>query len=121
MKANKQEQISRQIAAITRVFGALNVETQTAWRIFRRAEKKMRRASEMYMSFADYGREHLNVVQRSVSRSVLGCFADPSKIGRALVVNTDPRGYALKINGEFARNSGIYTDFGGEMVLAPEY
>ena len=40
--------------------------------------------------------------------------------------NTDPRGYALKINDSYARllrdnNKPIYTDWGGYGILAPDF
>lgn len=36
-------------------------------------------------------------------------------------INGDPRGYALKIEAEAAKELGIYTDWGGYGILAPEF
>lgn len=44
----------------------------------------------------------------------------------AIFINTDPRGYALKIDNEtesgaaLIKQHGIYTDFGGYGILAPD-
>ncbi|MEI7792801.1 MAG: hypothetical protein WCI57_04930 [Candidatus Berkelbacteria bacterium] len=35
--------------------------------------------------------------------------------------NGDPRGYTLKISEEEAKKLGIYTDWGGYGILAPEF
>lgn len=36
-------------------------------------------------------------------------------------VNGDPRGYSLKIKESFAKEIGIYQDWGGYGILAPEF
>jgi hypothetical protein len=36
-------------------------------------------------------------------------------------INTDPRGYALKIKESEARELGMYQDWGGYGILAPEF
>jgi hypothetical protein len=36
-------------------------------------------------------------------------------------INGDPRGYALKLKEEEAKELGIYTDWGGYGILAPEF
>jgi len=38
-----------------------------------------------------------------------------------LFINGDPRGYALKIKEEEAKELGIYTDWGGYGILAPQF
>lgn len=42
---------------------------------------------------------------------------------KAIFINHDPRGYALKIKREYVRenNITIHTDFGGDGILAPDY
>ena len=42
---------------------------------------------------------------------------------KALVVNSDPRGYALKLDDAYVRenNISIYRDWGGYGILAPEF
>lgn len=42
---------------------------------------------------------------------------------KAIFINLDPRGYALKIKSEYVRenNLTIHTDFGGYGILAPDY
>ena len=36
-------------------------------------------------------------------------------------INGDPRGYALKLNEEEAKELGIYQDWGGYGILAPQF
>lgn len=36
-------------------------------------------------------------------------------------INGDPRGYSLKIKENFAKELGIYKDWGGYGILAPEF
>ena len=38
-----------------------------------------------------------------------------------IFINGDPRGYALKIRENKAQEIGIYQDFGGYGILAPEF
>lgn len=38
-----------------------------------------------------------------------------------LFVNGDSRGYSLKIKESFAKEIGIYTDWGGYGILSPEF
>ena len=36
-------------------------------------------------------------------------------------INRDPRGYALKLSEEFAKDKRIYKDWGGYGILAPDF
>jgi len=38
-----------------------------------------------------------------------------------IFINRDPRGYALKLNDDFARDKRIHKDWGGYGILAPDY
>ena len=44
-------------------------------------------------------------------------------LAKALFINIDPRGYALKINVDYVRDNNIviYTDMGGYGILAPDF
>lgn len=121
MKTNndKQQQIGRQIDALTRAFGALSVDRAKFWRVVRRAECKARRAAEMYLSRPEYGRERMERETVEAVQRVFECFASPVKLGFKLYVNTDPRGYALKLQD--VGGLGIFTDMGGDGILAPEF
>lgn len=46
-----------------------------------------------------------------------------SPIAQALIINRDPRGYALKIASSFCRENSIsiYRDIGGYGILAPDF
>jgi hypothetical protein len=41
--------------------------------------------------------------------------------GPEVILNRDPRGYALKIDTENAKNLDIYKDWGGYGILCPEF
>ena len=38
-----------------------------------------------------------------------------------LIINFDPRGYALKLNPDFCKDKNIYRDFGGYGILSPDF
>jgi len=38
-----------------------------------------------------------------------------------LMINYDPRGYALKLNPDFCKDKNIYRDLGGYGILAPDF
>ena len=38
-----------------------------------------------------------------------------------LIINFDPRGYALKLKPEFCKDKNIYRDFGGYGIIAPDF
>lgn len=46
-----------------------------------------------------------------------------SPLARAIIINRDPRGYALKINDDFMRSKStiLYCDWGGYGILAPDF
>ena len=54
--------------------------------------------------------------------TAIGILCPERSLGDALFVNGDPRGYALKINDRFMRDSGakLHRDWGGCGILAPE-
>ena len=41
--------------------------------------------------------------------------------GPAVFINTDPRGYALKIETEAAKDLDIHKDWGGYGIIAPDF
>ena len=47
------------------------------------------------------------------------------KLGKScekhLIINFDPRGYALKLNPDFCKDKNIYRDFGGYGIIAPDF
>ena len=56
-----------------------------------------------------------------IEKSVIGILGD--KAMQCLVINFDPRGYALKISDKYIRdnNLSIYQDWGGYGILAPDF
>lgn len=58
-----------------------------------------------------------------VSESILGMVDAILRFrltGPAVILNRDPRGYALKINDEDMRGLSLHTDMGGYGILAPD-
>lgn len=41
--------------------------------------------------------------------------------GRYCFINSDARGYALKIKSEYTPQPGVYSDWGGYGILAPDF
>ena len=64
----------------------------------------------------------LNVILDKV-KDLLRTFAtrEAGIIGEAIFINHDPRGYALKIKDDVARDLTIYRDMGGYGILAPDF
>ena len=65
----------------------------------------------------------VNEILNDGKRSDLPNF-DPIEVNRvAFFINRDPRGYALKIHSEEERirEFGLYRDFGGYGILAPDF
>jgi len=60
--------------------------------------------------------DHHKALNRIESRAkeILGAGPD-------IFVNTDPRGYALKIRTQDAKNLDIYKDWGGYGIICPEF
>jgi hypothetical protein len=42
-------------------------------------------------------------------------------VNDVLLINFDPRGYALKLKTDFCKNKAIYQDMGGFGILAPNF
>jgi microcystin degradation protein MlrC len=61
---------------------------------------------------ADQDKKEASVLKRA--RAILGK-------GPEIMLNLDPRGYALKIDTEIAKNLDIHKDMGGYGIICPEY
>lgn len=120
MNTQKQQQIERQINAILANFGPLNVEASTFWRIARREECNLKRTAERFAN-GEISEDKMNEIQAIAINRVLRCFESPYRLENVMFVNSDPRGYSLKVDFEGVKKSGLYTDFGGFGILAPEY
>ena len=55
-----------------------------------------------------------NKILNKISK-ILNCNTDN------LFVNGDARGYALKLNDDFVKNTNVYKDWGGYGILAPNF
>ena len=90
-----------------------------------RLEVKATRVTEAYCngaaSMADVDR-----MEKSVMASLERLFGKERVVEAGMFINTDPRGYALKVSEEWTRaytaNGGrLHRDWGGYGILAPEF
>lgn len=86
-------------------------------------ENKMRRAALQY-SNGDMESDEEDKIEKEILDKVdkiLGFRAKKIPV----FINSDPRGYSLKIDDEWMRNKGdktpLYRDFGGYGILAPDF
>ena len=63
--------------------------------------------------------EKLDIQLSKIEQKVLKLIPNLNK--DSFFINGDPRGYSLKIKEEEAIKLGIYRDFGGYGILAPEF
>lgn len=71
----------------------------------------------------DAANSGIKLTSRLVKYTMIDWFKDRNKFIDRFFVNTDPRGYALKLNltrEDKQQVPGLYTDFGGYGLIAPE-
>ena len=83
-----------------------------------RLENKSHQYAENLCNFAETGAydDKLQAMQDRVKTLLSITPADP-----AIFINLDPRGYALKITTEDAKDLDIYKDWGGYGIIAPDF
>jgi len=64
--------------------------------------------------------EQLDWHDTSFRNELAGLFVNEEKFKNEFFINRDPRGYALKLNFGDERVAGVYTDWGGYGIIAPE-
>lgn len=118
-KTTKQNRINSHVNALVARYGALTVAPATFFRIARRCECRLNRIAVAACEGHISERRQDNAELAALAR-IVKCFAAPEFIARELWVNSDPRGYSLKLHGDF-KHSDITTDWGGYGILAPEF
>lgn len=120
---NKQQTMKQAIVAhgkqLLAIFPrASEQDPDNLCRKLRRLETKVSRASVSHCN-GEMGADAWEEVKEA-SRDALRRLLNPG--GVPLYVNSDPRGYALKIPSEYVRRNGleIHRDWGGYGILAPD-
>lgn len=97
----------------------------TLCKVLHRLEVKATRISEGYCNGtateADMGK-----MEKGVMKSLEGVFGKDKVAETGMFVNTDPRGYALKVSKEWttgytSKGGRLHRDLGGYGILAPEF
>ena len=90
-----------------------------SYRTLRVLERRMRRAALDHCNDYRFNADKLEEVKEQTREGVKRLFGGTLPDG--FCINSDPRGHALKIDGEKAEiPQGLHRDFGGYGILAPE-
>lgn len=117
---NKKENLAPKIRAhgekLNKAFNTSHDPVALCKAVFR-LENKMHKAALDYCNLADYGDQY-DKVEASVRKSLAKWLGDSLPV----YINSDPRGYALKIDDNIMRerNIDLPTDWGGYGVIAPD-
>lgn len=67
--------------------------------------------------------DHSEALDRILQKAIDILGANTLPVGKAMFINQDPRGYALKIDDQFVRDNNltIYRDWGGYGIIAPDF
>lgn len=76
--------------------------------------------SETRNKIAKSARRQITQRKHKITNIMLDWFVKDSKFEKSFFVNEDPRGYALKLKLTPEERKGIFTDWGGYGLLAPE-
>lgn len=119
MKNEKQTRVFAHLAELEKIAGLYISDSTDAgkmslFRKLRRMECRARRLSEAQCNASTYSTRNDDELERIETR-LKGMFRYPENVG----VNKDPRGYALKIFGDY-RNTSAVIDWGYNVVVAPE-
>ncbi len=90
----------------------------TLYSSLRRLENRMHRAAVRYCN-GDASESEYDDVCEVVTRKVFTLL--PNISHGHFFVNSDPRGYSLKLREDYAKELGIHTDWGRYGILAPEF
>lgn len=86
--------------------------------------KKLRRAEHVAHRLAEACCEYLSTESKEFTRRYEAAILRVGRIlgpgGPPVFINLDPRGYALKIESEAARDLDIRKDWGGYGIIAPD-
>lgn len=117
-RLNKSELLARHLNNLAPIIGIDASEIKIVFKQLRDLEHKGRKASENYCNLADF---NIDAVLAEV-RGRLKTLIKNSETLKNIHLNTDPRGYFLKISDEYVRKNKlvIETDWGGYGLLCPK-
>lgn len=120
----KKENLTTHYACIASRYGIANVESFA--RSARRYECKLSRLNELMCDnekLCNWAEKESERVSESARKNLAKYCRNYKQFGKELFINSDPRGYALKL---IIKNAGITfrckvdRDWGSDYVLAPE-
>jgi hypothetical protein len=115
-------QITKHGFDLTRIFHVYEGKPVTLCKKVHRLEVKAHRMAEDYCNGKYEVEEFFDKKENSILKS-LDKILNFKAQGIPVIVNGDPRGYALKIDDEYTRahNLEIHKDWGGYGIIAPEF
>jgi hypothetical protein len=123
---NKRERMNKQIFEhgmdLKRIFGWDKDEPMVLAKKVHRIEMKAHKLAEDYCNGLIESDDWYDIKEKKILKG-LDKLLGFTKKGIPVIVNGDPRGYALKIDDEYVRthNLKIHRDMGGYGILAPEF
>ena len=115
------------IRAIADLFGGFKKETSldTVWHSWRVWECKIHRLSEWYCDneyLYKRAEKELDKIEKELPAKLAKLFNNPELFIKYFYINTDPRGYSLKLKvenpDEVSRD--IHRDWGSFLIMAPD-
>lgn len=123
MKASQLEQITRHGENLNAIFNT-GLDPVTLCKKLRRLELKASILTTRECNTGEDKGPELSKVLTSVKKILFPSpFTNSVELYKAVFINGDTRGYALKIKDQFVRDNNfkIYQDWGGYGILAPEF
>lgn len=123
MNAKTLEAIKTHGAALLRAFpDCAERDLAVLCKKLRRIENRAHRAAEQYCNGEITMEDYEFLAQRALDSAVALLRPDvlDDQATSAVFVNSDPRGYTLKLREDFARKHEIQRDWGGYGLLAPD-
>lgn len=119
------ERIRRHVACVRAIFPDCVHPASDAEGMYRRLrtmERTMHAIAEQYCN-GDITTEEIEDAERATMESLRHLLGSTN--ARVLRINTDPKGYALKVDDEWLRTNepslNIARDWGGYGILAPDF
>ena len=121
-KQRRDEQILQHGLKLKRIFGLEDIGPVTLCKKLHRLEMKAHRMAEDYCNGL-YETDEYFEKKENGSLKALDRILHFTEKGIPCFINSDPRGYALKIEDAYVREHklDIYRDWGGYGILAPEF
>ncbi len=123
MKTNyyTAQNIVRHVDALAAMFPAIAEDKQGAWVRLQKLEKQGASLAVRDCNGWINNQEKVDRLRENLLARV-DALLGFKVLGVPVILNGDPRGYALKVDFEkMERPQGFYTDFGGYGILAPEF